>query len=373
MKISISPSPELKNLIGADIFNYGHLPISAAYCRRLGLIELVNRLVPSQMKLKPGLVVQAMVLDTLSGRNPLYRIEEFMADQDVELLLGEQVPAKSFSDTNIARSLDAIFKAGSSKIITELGMNATNIFHLDPSIPSYDTTSVSLWGNYKACENEQTPPGPVITYGHSKDHQPHLKQFMVELLCVDRGVPIFGKTLNGNSSDKTSNNKILSNISSIMAKHGLGSGAFVYVADSAMVTEKNLDVIGSNLFISRLPSTYSECKRAIEEAVSKDTWCDIGILAETKTGKSRPCASYKTYDTSVKLYGKQYRAVVVHSSAHDKRQQKKLKKAIVTSIKSTNDELKKLDTVYYCEADAKIAAKKAENISGKLHTVKNIN
>ena len=40
-----------------------------------------------------------------------------------------------------------------------------------------------------------SPPGPVLTHGHSKDHRPDLKQFMTELLCVERGVPIFGRTL----------------------------------------------------------------------------------------------------------------------------------------------------------------------------------
>lgn len=68
---------------------------------------------------------------------------------------------------------------------------------------------------------------------------------MTELLCVDRGVPIVGRTLDGNSSDKTSNNAILSRISGIMARKGLGPGAFVHVADSTMVTEKNLAAMGS--------------------------------------------------------------------------------------------------------------------------------
>ncbi len=49
-------------------------------------MEVVNDIVSSQMDLSPGIVVQAMVLDTLSGRSPLYRIKEFLAGQDVELL-----------------------------------------------------------------------------------------------------------------------------------------------------------------------------------------------------------------------------------------------------------------------------------------------
>lgn len=72
-----SPPAGFEALEGMETFNYGHLPAVAAYCRRLGLVELVNEMVPSEMALRPGIVVQAMVLDTLSGRSPLYRIKDF--------------------------------------------------------------------------------------------------------------------------------------------------------------------------------------------------------------------------------------------------------------------------------------------------------
>ena len=164
-------------------------------------------MVPTGMALRPGLAVQAMVLDTLAGRTPLYRVEQFLADQDVELLLGEAVPAQDF--TNLGRSLDAIFAAGTAKIVTALGVRAVATFGLDASALSYDTTSTNVWGEYRAGDDdsEESPPGPAITFGHSKDHRPDLKQFMTELLCVERGVPIFGRTLDGNASDKTSNNR----------------------------------------------------------------------------------------------------------------------------------------------------------------------
>ena len=321
------------------------------------------------MELRPGLAVQAMVLDTLSGRTPLYRVEQFLAGQDVELLLGEPVAPPTFNDTNLARSLDAIFEAGTSKIVTELGIRAVATFGLDTAAPSYDTTSASVWGDYRACELDPPPPGPVVTHGHSKDHLPELKQFMPELLCVDRGVPIFGRTLNGNSSDKTSNNQMLSRISSLMAKHGLGPGAFVYVADCALVTESNLESVGPNRFITRLPASYAECPRVIAEALGSGAWVPLGRLAENPVGKTRPCAEYKAFETSVVLYGKTYRAVVVHSSSHDKRRQKKLKKAIAKSSKTITAALGKLPELYFCEADALAAAARVEKLSDKLHTV----
>jgi hypothetical protein len=47
-----------------------------------------------------------MVLDTLSGRNPLYRLQRFFAEKDTELLLGEAVDTATFADHNVARVLD---------------------------------------------------------------------------------------------------------------------------------------------------------------------------------------------------------------------------------------------------------------------------
>ena len=344
MRLDQTLPPGFEALTDIDIREHSHLAIAAGYCRRLGLSDVVDRMVPTRMGLRPGLAVQAMVLDTLSGRSPLYRLEQFLAGEDAELLLGEHVDAHDFNDTNLGRSLDAIFKAGPSKIVTELGIVATRDFGLDTSVPSYDTTSTSVWGDYAACQRELPPPGPVITHGHSKDNLPELKQFMTELLCVDRGVPIFGGTLDGNSSDKTSNNKMLSRIAAIMARHGLGPGAFVYVADSAMVTGGNLGAVGSNLSVSRLPANYSECARAIAEAVDAQAWMQIGKLAEHPSTASRPCAEYKAFETSVVLHGQTYRATVVHSSSHDKRQRKKLEKSIAESAKLLDKQLKKVQT-----------------------------
>ena len=368
-KIDSSP-PGYEIFNGAEIFPHGHLPLAAAYCRRLGLAEIIDQMVPSQMHLRPGLAVQAMVLDTLSGRTPLYRLEEFMANQDVELLLGENVPVHLFNDNNLARSLDAIFEAGSSKILTEIGVQATKHFSLDATVVSYDTTSTSVWGDYSRCESEESSKGPCITHGYSKDLRPDLKQFMTELLCVERGIPIFGSTLDGNSSDKNSNNKILTRISSIMSKHGLGPGAFVYVADSAMITKSNLEAIGEkNKFVSRLSAAYSACSKAVTEAVNAESWMEIGRLAENYGSTKRRGAQYKAFETSVELYEKQYRAVVIHSDSHDKRRQKKINKAVAKSSKELTTQLKKSTTIYYCEADACEAAKNIVKLSGPLHSV----
>lgn len=57
---------------------------------------------------------------------------------------------------------------------------------LDTDCAHYDTTSINVFGDY----DWQDPPFH-ITYGHSKDKRPDLKQFLIEMFCVDRDVTIF--------------------------------------------------------------------------------------------------------------------------------------------------------------------------------------
>ena len=269
----------MEHFEGIESYLVKHLPIVKAYTDRLGLVELVNHLVPSEMDLPPGIFFVGMVLDTLTGRNPLYRLEHFFEDQDTELLLGKEIDTKSFNDVNVGRFLDKVFDVGAVKIFKEISMRAVSKFGLDCRHVHFDTTSRSVYGDYEAYGNDPFE----ITYGHSKDHRPDLKQFLISMLCVDRNVPVFGKIEGGNASDKSVNNDVLSEISKYMAAHGLGTGAFIYIADSALITKKNLKTMGQDiLFISRLPATFNECDRAIKEAVQKDAWKDIGVIAKNK-------------------------------------------------------------------------------------------
>jgi transposase len=331
-----------------------HLPIVAHYARRLGLVEIVNRLVPVEMDVEPGLIVLGLVLDTLSGRSPLYHLEKTFEDYDRELLFGKEIPAGYFSDDNVGRVMDHIYNVGTQKIFSALSVSALQRFALSTKHVHFDTTSVNVYGDYENTVDEDAPF--KIAHGYSKDKRPDLKQFVLSLLCVDGNVPIVGKLEDGNASDKKINNRVLSEVSRHMKQHGIDDDAFIYVADSAMVTEENL--AQANHFITRLPATYNECERAILAVVDADRWTDIGCIAMTPATKNRTNASYRVREETVTLYDKQYRAIVVHSSAHDKRRQKRLERELAASLK----EAKAMTTVlkkkrFFCRPDAEEAAR----------------
>jgi len=354
-----------ENLTITDI---RHLPIVKQFAKQIGLVDTVDAIVDTQMKLSPGVTVLAMVLDSLSGRSPLYRLKEFFHEQDTELLLGVDVPDQMFCDHNLGRVMDKIFETGTQKIFSAIAKNAVDTFGVDTRKVNFDTTSISLWGDY------DVGSAPFdITYGYSKDKRPDLKQFLVSMLCVDRNIPILGSPKDGNASDKTINNEVLTGISKHMARYGLEPGAFVYVADSAFVTKDNLtEADGKNVrFLSRLPATYKECSRAIDDAVTTDDWTHVGTLNETDDTKKRPAARYKAFETTVSLYDQDYRAIVFHSSAHDKRRHKRIDRILAKKKEVLNQLSKKaVSKPFFCEPDARAAAQKlVADAIGSYHNI----
>jgi len=351
-----------------EAYQVQHLPIVKAYADKIGLVEATNEVVPTEMGIDPGTSVLGMILDTLSGRSPLYRLEEFFTHQDTALLLGKAVAPEAFQDDTVGRVLDRLYDTGTMKGCTACAIRADRRFGFDKRYVHFDTTSITVHGDYLPPEESEVPFR--ITYGYSKDKRPDLKQFVFSTLCVDRAVPLWGQAEDGNASDKTVTNTLLSEIATFLAQHGIAPGAYIYVADAALVTEANLAALGDSLFITRLPATYSECGRLIAEAVGHNTWEDVGVLAHTKPTKHRPVTSYKGYEGAVTLYGTAYRAVVVHSSAQDKRRQQRLERDIQASYSTIQSVVRTAaQQEYFCRADAEAAAAKLRAVHTTYHLV----
>ena len=82
---------------------------------RIDLVKIVNQLVPTQMAVEPGLIVKGLVIDTLSGRSPLYHLESSFEHADRELLFGEDVPASYFNDDKCRTYAGSAVCGGDSK------------------------------------------------------------------------------------------------------------------------------------------------------------------------------------------------------------------------------------------------------------------
>ena len=152
-----------------EAYQVQHLPIVKAYADKMGFVEVINQVVPTEMAIDPGTIVLGMILDTLSGRSPLYRLEEFFAHQDTALLLGKAIAPGVFEDDTVGRVLDRLSDTGTMKVFTACAVRADQVFGLDKRSVHFDTTSVSVYGAYLPSETQQDQPeqaGPLtMTHG----------------------------------------------------------------------------------------------------------------------------------------------------------------------------------------------------------------
>jgi transposase len=115
-----------------------------------------------------------------------------------------------------------------------------------------------------------------------------------------------------------------------------------------------------------LPESYKVCKSAISQAVSEDNWQDLGSFSDApKESKNKP-AHYQCYDTSIPLYDRSYRALVVHSDAHDRRKTKVLAKLLESDKEALTKIRRELERIEFaCLPDAQAAADRIPK--GRFH------
>jgi transposase len=335
------------------------LPIIAAYVNKLGIVETVDRMCRAEeCDVSPGHMVAAMILDTLTGRRPLYRLETTFENLDIELLLGIPISAEKLNDDAAGRALDRISRAGTGPIFSSVALTAAGLFNLNTRCVSHDTTSRIMYGDYDLYKDPMDDHPFEITYGFSKQNRPDLKQLVHSMLCVDHGIPIYMKTESGNASDMKIDEGILKWVVDAMRK--FGERDMLYVGDSVLVTEPNLKLMNDPKtgcrFVTRLPGRYTECKEAVSRAVDANQWKEEGSFSDEPETPKRKHARYRIFETTVVLYGRTYRVLVVHSDAHDRRKTHGLEKRIkedeakMTKILAAEQKIK-----YACRPDAEAA------------------
>jgi hypothetical protein len=123
----------------------------------LVLLGLIKHSVPTERDVDAGTVVLGLVLDTLSGRSPLYRFAEFFAHQAPALLLGKACPPQAFTDDPVGRVRDRLDDFGTMRLLTAWAVRAAMRCSLERRDGPFDTTSRSVWGADQFAETQALP------------------------------------------------------------------------------------------------------------------------------------------------------------------------------------------------------------------------
>jgi transposase len=169
-----------------------------------------------------------------------------------------------------------------------------------------DTTSKTMYGEY---EDKGNPDTLKIKQGHSKDKRFDLKQIVMGLVTIGRGMPLLGNVNDGNLDDKTWNGQLVDTM--VKALNPVQIRQLVYVADSAFFTQKNVKKAhGEKLsFISLVSENHKLRQICIEQVLQDKQMITIGRLSDKKDA-----SEYSIQEISQDYHGIPLRCNVVYST-----------------------------------------------------------
>lgn len=329
--MTLSPSSE-------STAHLGHYGLIAGVFDELEISDLIDNLLPKKSghNIPHSTVIKAMCINGLGfTERRLYLFPDFFENLPIERLLGEGVLPEHLNDDVFGRTLDKIQEYGATELFNRIILQAMKHVHINLRFCHTDTTNFSVYGDYEN-DNSKTIN---ITYGHPKDKRVDLLRFSISMVTDQRGIPLFVRALDGNSSDKK---VLVRTIKELTQNLNLDERVY-HVADSAFYTEDNVKEIGTNaFFISRVPATINEAKELLMTDLTLETCSD---------------ERYSCYAAKSCYGGVGQLWVIFCSEEMKKKEEKTFEEKIFKELEAAEKSLKKLSNrEFACEADARIAA-----------------
>jgi transposase len=240
----------------------GPVPIVNRLMQRMRLEEiLLLHLPPDDPRVEVPTVrcLLLLVRNVLVSREPIYGLGEWAECYAPDLLGLTQRQLGQLNDDRVGRSLDRLFDGDTSQFLIDVVRQMVSEFDLKLDELHNDSTSISFFGQYEDAAQEDKrrgKPTAAVTYGHSKDHRPDLKQLLYILTVTDDGgVPVYFTTASGNVTDDTTHQETWKLLTQLT-----GRKDFLYVADCKLASSENLQYIVNHggRFITLLPRTRKE-------------------------------------------------------------------------------------------------------------------
>jgi len=270
-----------------------HLPLLMDVIRRIRLIDVIGTVVTDdpRSKVTTGDCLAVMLCAIFSGAHDLYGVRERLSRFDMATIMQDRdFSIDAFPEERLAKAMDDIWKAGPEKLMFAIAAQVIDAFRLDTNYFHFDTTSLTCYGAYEDEEGALSGDGelpPWITYGHSKDRRPDLKQIMYGMMMSgDGGVPVFGEVLDGNTSDTAATASFFRRIRHLVED----PRRVVCVADCKGWSGSVLSLIQSNgmRLLSRLPRNHG-----IHADILAKPWKPTGTIT---AGRRRKSADPDTYE-----------------------------------------------------------------------------
>jgi transposase len=240
----------------------GPLPLVNRLLRRMRLEDFLRDALPKEdgrTKLSPAKALLVLLRNLLVSREPIYGVGEWAARHAPDLLGLSESEVGLLNDDRVGRALDKLFAADVPSLVLAVATHVVKEFGLRLDELHNDSTTIAFFGAYLNAAMERRVlgrPTLAITFGHSKDHRPDLKQLLFILtVTADGGVPLHFRAQSGNVTDDTTHRDTWNLLCELTGRRD-----FLYVADSKLATRQNMAYLHQHQgrFITVLPRTRSE-------------------------------------------------------------------------------------------------------------------
>jgi len=258
----MQPQPALSpSELGVLAERLGPLPLINHFLQRLGLLELLDRHVPttdSRSTVSHAQALGVLLRSIIVEREPIYRQQESTIGFAEGLFGVDAAQAARLSDDRIGRALDRLFDADRGALLTEVVLALVQRFGVRLQQLHNDSTSISLCGQYRHARGRRVRErtAPAIVHGFSKDMRPDLKQLLFILTTdAEGGVPVHFRCADGNTTDVRTHIDTWNTLRALA-----GRADFLYISDSKLCSFANMDHIdrAGGRFVTVMPRSRQE-------------------------------------------------------------------------------------------------------------------
>ena len=281
--------PSVEKVLGA-------LPVIAAFCRRLDIAGIVDRVCPVRdiAYVTHGQVIEVLIANRLTSPTPLVHVEDWARAWAVEEVFG--IAPEVLNDDRIGRALDAVAPKLAG-IVGSIGARAIAEFGVDVARIHWDMTSISLYGAYKSPDHEYVEP----RFGHPKDRRPDLLQVQAGLaVAADGGIPIWHRAYDGGAGEVAQVIPAMEALSKLAGERRL-----LIVGDSKLVSYPNLRAIIDADVSFIAPASKIYVAAGLLAACDFDAAIPVDYVAERDTHKApENRGSYRMIEDTMVICGK---------------------------------------------------------------------
>lgn len=307
----------------------GSLALVKAFLKKMQIAKIVDEICPSdpQQKVSHGKVVELLVANRLSSPTPLYEVEKWAEEVEVERVYG--IPAHLLNDDRSGDTLDHIYSY-LPVFKGEIARSNARRFQVGLDYLHWDLTTFYFEGDYE----NQNDDYIKICYAKDKASQMAQKAAKVGLNVANDGkgpVPVFYESLNGNAQGFEVTHQNMENL-----KKYLKVDRIVRISDRGCFSAKVVAETKRNGFelISSVKVTNEHFKLLRLAIEAGNTFQRLPYLSQNQARKNNPedRDGYSGLDVSHELIygGRPYpvRFIFVRSDGKIKRDNKKRQKHI---------------------------------------------